>query len=265
MTRESRRTANIGGGSITYRVQGDGPPLVLLSTLGGTWIRQVPELSQQFTVITYDMRGFGDSPTADGGFPANAEHADDLARLLDALGLARASVAGLSHGGLVAQHFALRHPERVDRLALVATFGRPGNSTGIFLNMLNGFLDRDDLPNFWEVLKSFLFSAAGWERMTRMEAHLRRAMFDQYTTAALSSIYGQAREHDLLAALGAVRCPTLVVGGAEDMLFPPPVTEALAAAIPGASLEMLPAAHVPPVEAPLPFNKVVTEFFRTDR
>ncbi|MYT09043.1 MULTISPECIES: alpha/beta fold hydrolase [Streptomyces] len=260
----TRQTLELGNGAISYRTQGEGPPLVLVSTLAGTWIRQIPELSQHFSVITYDMRGFGDSPSSQG-FPSNAEHADDLDRLLEELGIPRASVLGLSHGGLVAQHFALRHPHRVHRLALVATFGRPGSSTGIFLNMLNGFLDRDDLPNFWEVLKSFLFSAAGWERMTRMETHLRRAMFDQYTVAALRSIYGQAREHDLLAALGAIHSPTLVIGGAEDMLFPPSVTEALAAAIPGASLELLPAAHVPPVEAPLPFNKIVTEFFGAER
>ncbi|MFD0391950.1 alpha/beta fold hydrolase [Streptomyces nogalater] len=76
--------------------------------------------------------------------------------------------------------------------------------------------------------------------MTRMEGPLRSAMFDQYTTAALRSIYGQAREHDLQSALGTVRVPTLVIGGAEDMLFPPAVTEALAAAIPGSSLEFLP-------------------------
>ncbi|WP_413803248.1 alpha/beta fold hydrolase [Streptomyces iranensis] len=260
----TRRTMDLGNGRIRYRIQGEGPPLVLVSTLAGTWIRQIRQLSQHYSVLTYDMRGFGDSPCR-RGFPSNAEHADDLDRLLETLGIPRASVLGLSHGGLVVQHLALRHPHRVRRLGLVATFARPGGSAGIFLKMLNGFLDRDDLPNFWEVLKSFLFSAAGSERMVRMETHLRRAMFDRYTTAALRSIYGQAREHDLLAELCAVRCPALVIGGEQDMLFPPSVTEELAAAIPGASLELLPAAHVPPVEAPLPFNKIVTEFFGVER
>ncbi|MFD0391949.1 alpha/beta fold hydrolase [Streptomyces nogalater] len=84
-----------------------------MSTLAGTWMRQSSELSKHFTVLTYDMRGFGDSPSAQDGFPSNAEHADDLARLLDILDLPEASVLGLSHGGLVAQHFVLRHPQRV--------------------------------------------------------------------------------------------------------------------------------------------------------
>lgn len=250
----------VPGGAIRYRVRGEGPPLVLLSTLSGSWLRQVPELGHSFQIVTYDMRGFGDSPSI-GGFPTNAEHADDLAALLDGLGLPTAIVVGMSHGGLVAQHFAAKYADRLAGLALVSTFAAPHGPTLLLLRMLYGFLERDDLANFWEVLKSFLFSAAGAEFLRRREQTLKRAMFDQYDVASLRSIYGQALEHDSRNWFGGVTCPTLVVGGAEDMLFPPVLTEQLAALVAGSRLALLPAAHIPPVEAPRPFNRLLLEMF----
>jgi 3-oxoadipate enol-lactonase len=251
----------VHGGSISYRIRGEGPPIALVATLGGTWMRQWPTLARHFTVLTYDMRGFGASPSATG-FPANEEHADDLAALLDALGMAQATVVGLSHGGLVAQHFAVRHPGRLSGLALVATFAKARKSTLLFLEMLYEFLERDDLENFWRVLRAFLFSAAGHDLLVSREAALRRAMFDQYSTASLRSIYGQALTHDLLDAdLSRIHCPALVVGGQEDMLFPPFLTSELASVVPGARMELLPAAHVPPVEEPKLFNELLLELF----
>ena len=252
---------DIPGGAIRLRRKGAGPPLVLLSTLAGGWMRQVPELSRDFTVITYDMRGFGGSPS-DRGFPTNAEHAADLAALLDRLDLPRATVVGQSHGGLVAQHFAAGYPGRLAGLGLVATFSCPHGPTRLLLRMLHGFLERDDLANFWQVLRAFLFTADGAELLARRETALKQAMFDQYDTAALRSIYGQAIEHDSSGWFAAVDCPALVVGGAQDMLFPPELTERLAAEVPGARLELLPAAHVPPVEAHRDVNRLVRETFR---
>lgn len=250
----------LDGGSIRYRLRGSGRPLILLATLSGSWLRQVPTLSRHFSVLTYDMRGFGDSPS-NMGFPTNAEHADDLATLLDVLRMDKAVVVGMSHGGLVAQHFAAKHAERLAGLGLVATFAAPHGPTLLLLRMLNGFLDRNDLTGFWEVLKSMLFSATGAPAMLRREAALRRAMFDQYDVAALSSIYQQALEHDSREWFGGLLCPTLVVGGAEDILFPPVLTETLAGLVPGARMELLPAAHIPPVEAAPRFNELVLETF----
>ncbi|ROO50971.1 3-oxoadipate enol-lactonase [Micromonospora sp. Llam0] len=251
---------DVPGGVLRYRVRGDGPPLILLSTLSGGWTRQVPELSREFTVVTYDMRGFGDSPSSTG-FPSNAEHADDLTVLLDHLGLPTAVVVGMSHGGLVAQHFAAKYAERLVGLGLVATFAAPHGPTQLLLRMLYGFLERDDLANFWEVLRCFLFTARNAGFLLRRETGLKQAMFDQYQTASLRSIYGQAIEHDSRDWFGGLSCPTVVVGGAEDMLFPPILAERLAGQVPGSRLVMLPAAHIPPVETPRPFNQLLLQMF----
>lgn len=251
----------VPGGGIFYRVVGDGPPLVLLTTLSGSWMRQVPVLREHFRVVTYDLRGFGESPSSTG-FPANTEHADDLAAVLDHLHLPAATVVGLSHGGLVAQHFAARHPHRLTGLGLVATFGQTHPQTRILLRMLYGFLERDDVQGFWEVLKAFLFTEQGTETLRRREGALRRAMFDQYDAASLRNIYGGALEHDGSRLFGrATGFPTLVVGGQEDILFPPVLTQRLAALLPGSRLEMLPSAHLPPVEAPDEFNSVLLDTF----
>jgi 3-oxoadipate enol-lactonase len=253
-------TAELANGSISYRLRGEGPLLVLLSTIAGTWARQLPVLSRHFTVLTYDLRGFGRSPSATG-FPTNEEHADDLAALLSLLGSSQAGVLGLSQGGMIGQYFAIRHPDRLSRLGLVATHARARNSTKLFLQMLIGFLERDDLPNFWEVLKAFLFSADNAETVLRREATLRAAIFDQYTSASLHNIYDQVLVHDSTPWLGRIRCPTLVVAGEEDMLYGPPIASEIAGLIPGSRLSLLPAAHVPPVEIPRLFNELAIEFF----
>lgn len=251
---------DLNGGHIEFRTKGEGEPLVLLSTLSGSWMRQLPVLSKKFQVISYDMRGFGDSPSATG-FPTNAEHADDLALLLESLGVERATVIGLSHGGMVAQHFAAKHGERLAGLGLVSTIASAHGPTYMLLRMLQGFLIRDDIIGFWEVLKSMMFSQAGAETLYRRESAFRRAMFDQYDCAALHSIYGQALEHDSKAWFGRLDCPSLVVGGQEDILFPPAVTRELADLLPSSRMELLPAAHFPPLEAWRDFNDLVIDTF----
>lgn len=253
-------TVELGNGEIRYRLAGEGPVLVLLSTIAGTWVRQLPALSKEFTVLSYDVRGYGQSPSA-AGYPSNEEHADDLAELTEKLGFPRVSVVGLSQGGMIAQHFAVRHPGRLNGLGLVATHAKARNSTKLFLQMLIGFLERDDLQNFWEVLKAFLFSADNAERVLAREAALRESIFNQYTTESLHVIYDQVMLHDSTPWLGDIRSPTLVVAGQEDMLYGPPIASEIASLVPGARLELLPAAHVPPVETPRLFNDLIVDFF----
>jgi len=86
-----------------------------------------------------------------------------------------------------------------------------------------------------------------------------------HDTSALRSIYGQAVEHDSTGWFSGVACPSLVVGGAEDILFPRVLTERLASQLPGSRLELLPAAHLPPVEVPRPFNDLVLATFPSSR
>ena len=252
-------TIQITNGTIQYSIRGDGPPLILLTTIAGTWTAQLP-LSKHFTVLKYDLRGFGGS-TSDRGFPTNEEHADDLAEILDKLQMPQAHLIGLSQGGMVSQYFALRHPDRLLKLGLVATHAKAKDSTLLFLRMLLGFLERDDVANFWEVLKAFLFSAQNAETVLRREEALKQAVMNRYTAKSLRNIYEQVMVHDSTEWLHKIDCPTLVIAGQDDLLYGQPIATEISKRIPGARLEMLPAAHVPPVETPVLFNNLVVEFF----
>src|ERR671920_2644296 len=114
-------TVQANGQELYYELHGDGPPLILVMGIGydsSLWtLAQVPVLSTQFQVILVDNRDAGRSSTADHPYKI-ADMADDLAGLLDALGIQRSHLLGLSMGGMIAQEFALRHGDRLDRLAL---------------------------------------------------------------------------------------------------------------------------------------------------
>src|SRR3954470_14956880 len=113
------------GVALRYEVTGAGPPLCLIIGYrlhGAAWPDVfVESLAQRFSVLTFDNRGTGlsDKPADDYGIPTMAA---DVIGLLDGLGWARAHVLGFSIGGAIAQELAIRHPERVNRLVLFATF-----------------------------------------------------------------------------------------------------------------------------------------------
>lgn len=254
-------TVELPGGRLAYQLTGEGPVLCLVTTLSGVWSRQVRRLQRHFRVLVYDMRGFGQS-ISNTGMPSNEQHATDLELLIERLGLHDVTVVGLSHGGIVSQHLALRQPSSLARLVLVATLGKPIGPTRLFLQMLDGFLAQGRKEDFWQVLKFFLISERSFDRVMRHEALFRRVMFEQYTAEMLHDIYSGALKHDALDQLASVHVPTLVIGGREDMLFPPSITEALAAAIPGAELCYLNTAHVPPVEDPDGFETALLRFLQ---
>src|SRR3954466_9805909 len=114
-------TVHANGQQLYYEVHGDGPPLVLVMGIGydcSLWtLAQVPALSTQFRVVLVDNRDAGRSSRATHPY-CIADMADDLAGLLDALGIQRSHLLGLSMGGMIALEFAIRHGDRLDRLGV---------------------------------------------------------------------------------------------------------------------------------------------------
>jgi 3-oxoadipate enol-lactonase len=226
----------------------EAPVVVLSSSLGTTremWRAQVPALAEAFRVVAYDHRGHGASPVPPGPY-AVADMGADVVALLDALGVERAHVCGLSLGGMLGMWLGIHHPERVDRLVLCCTFARnvpdaPWDEriasvrAGGVGAVADGVVARWLTPEF-----------AGRDPVTRdwLRGMLAAQPADGYAAACAA-----VRDMDLLDGLGAIRAPTLVIGGAQDLSAPRASVEAVAAAIPGARLELLePAAHLANVE-----------------
>ena len=118
---------SIGDAELATWSHGDGPPVLLVSGLGGRavfWDPVVPALSRTFRLITHDHRGTGASTKSIMTYSV-AQMAGDVLALMDALGIEKAHMVGHSTGGAITQHIALHHPERLDKIVLSATWPGP--------------------------------------------------------------------------------------------------------------------------------------------
>jgi 3-oxoadipate enol-lactonase len=228
---------------------GAGPPVLLIMGLGMNstgWWRTIPVLAEAgLRVIAFDNRGVGRSERPPGPYTV-AEMADDAVAVLDAAGVDRVHVYGISLGGMIAQEVALRHPERVRALVLGATTAG-GDAFVPAAPEIVAFLQlRAQMTAEHAVWASVPINYAprtrleGGDRIAQDVARrLRFPVESEYYSAQLAAANG----HD--ARVEEIRAPTLVVHGEEDVLIPPVNGERLAAAIPGAELSMWPgAAHL---------------------
>jgi pimeloyl-ACP methyl ester carboxylesterase len=247
-----------GGVRIHYRVVGDGTDnVVLVQGLGLSsrfWFEQ-PELlredrARSYRVLTLDNRGTGQSDKPRP--PYRMGHmADDVIAVMDAAGMRRAVVVGISMGGMIAQHVALRHPKRVDGLVLLATtpglpHGRlPGPGALATLLSMPFLVKRDGLRFLAKILLTEDQVANAAELMSDWPAALRAervpplAFVGQLTAILLHSTGFRLPKLDI---------PVVVVGAEQDVLVPAACSRTLAALIPHAELEMLSAtAHGIPI------------------
>jgi pimeloyl-ACP methyl ester carboxylesterase len=247
--------------AIYYEVCGDGPPLVFAHGAGGNtlvWWQQVPQFARRHRVLTFDHRGFGRSPCADGH--AQARHfADDLTAVLDHAGIDRAALVCQSMGGWTGMQLARARPDRVAALVLSGT--PAGVLTPSVLGALQGIVQaaaRMDRVPAWNEPHSAL-AADVFERDPE-----RGFLYAQLSALNPPGALARLALDEVMTDPGALAdwsIPTLLVGGEQDGLFPPDVLAGVAAAIPGARLEVLPyAGHSPYFETPDEFNRVVGEF-----
>lgn len=250
---------------LTFHVQisgrDDAPPLLMLHSLGTSlhvWDEQAAALAARFRVIRPDLRGHGLTGVTPGPYSIEGMARDVLA-LLDALGIARAHVAGLSIGGMIAQALAALAPARVaslmlcdtamaippaglwhERAALVRARGMEA--------VLEPVLARWVTPDF-----------LGSPEADGLRAMLRRTDPEGYAGAAEA-----IAADDRSPATATLRIPAVVLLGAADAATPLAAAEALRAAIPGARLAVIPAsAHIPTVEQPELVSEALLRFLET--
>ncbi|MFQ5556050.1 MAG: alpha/beta fold hydrolase [Acidimicrobiales bacterium] len=247
-------------GPIAWRELGSGPDtVVFLHGLGLTrtsWDQQLRALADRFRCVAWDMPGYGAS---DPAVPLTFERiADAVVELLDQLGATTAHLVGLSFGGMHALHTALRHPHRVERLVLLDTssvFGLDGTDPDSWRRRRLEPLDRGLTPA--DIARDVLTSVGGpaveGATLDRLAGSMARISPD-----GLRAAVECLPSHDVTNRLHEISAPTLVVVGELDRETPIRYSEALAAAIPDARLEILPrVGHLTPAEAPEEVNRLV--------
>jgi 3-oxoadipate enol-lactonase len=237
----------------------DGAPVLLAGSLGTThrmWDPQVAALTAAGRrTIAYDQRGHGASPVPPGPYTIDDLGRDALA-LLDHLGLERAAFVGLSIGGMVGQWLAANAPERITRLVLLCTTAHfpspdPWRERAATVRRAGTVgVVADAVVARWLTEP---FAAAHPRLVAGFKAMMSGQPPDGY--AACCDALATLDERD---ALRRIRAPTLVVGGAQDAAIPIEHQRALAAAIPGARLEVLdPGAHVVSAERADDVNAII--------
>lgn len=263
------------GARLAYGVRGaQGSPVLLLMGFampGRAWVHQVGPLATAHRVAFYDHRGAGNTRAPTGAY-SMALLAGDAARLLDHLGWDRAHVVGVSMGGMVAQHLALAHPERLRSLTLMVTHAgglsmQPPTPRGL-LRFVQVNLARSAGPRF-EALEQLLFPADYLARCDRawLRAVLERDHDASITKGQRLSQLAAVLRHDTRARLGELgRHPTLVVKAERDVLIRPRASDVLHRRIPGARLRVFPGAgHGVIRQCPAELNQsLLAHFARAD-
>jgi pimeloyl-ACP methyl ester carboxylesterase len=254
----------VDGLTIHFVQRGVGPHLVLLHGIGGNtnlWRAQLEGLSDGFTVTAWDAPGYGGSADPDDGNWEMADYAGRLAGLLDQLGIERAHIMGQSWGGILAQEFYRRHPERVRSLVLSDTSAGGGAQPAAereaalqarltaLATMTPAELARQRAP-------VLLTIEAPASLVAEVEAVLAEIHPVGYRMAAIASSNADTRD-----VLPTVSVPTLIIAAEHDRVVAPARARELHAAIPGSRLVMIDqAGHLPCVEQPEVYNAAVREF-----
>jgi 3-oxoadipate enol-lactonase len=259
-----------GRTQLHWESTGEGEPVLLIMGLGlsgGAWWRTVPVLARRLRVITFDNRGVGSSRAFSHAYTTDAM-ADDAATVLEAAGVERAHVYGISLGGMVAQKLALRHPERVRSLVLGATSPggpravRPEPEVAAFfrrrLRMAPEEAARASVPiNYGPRCRE--------AHLDRIEEDIVQRLAHPFSSSAYRAQLFAAAWHNSLGALSGISVPTLVVHGQLDRVIPVANAHLIADRVPGARLRILEeAGHLYPTEEPKA-DVAIARFFAQQR
>lgn len=254
------RHATLAGRAMAFADHGDRPPLLLVHGFPldhSLWLPQLDALSATRRVIAPDLAGFG--ATGGAGHESLDGHADDLAALLDHLGIDRAVVNGLSMGGYIAFAFWRRHRARVAGLVLTCTRAAADSEAaraGRYQSIVS--IEADGVgPLADAMVPKLVTPAAPADVRSMVDAMVRR----QPARGVADALRAMSARPDSTPDLAGITVPTLVVAGADDVIVPAAEAAAMAAAIPGAGLVTIPGAgHLANLEEPGAYNAALRAF-----
>jgi pimeloyl-ACP methyl ester carboxylesterase len=262
-----RGTLDRPGCRLYYEIHGSGPFLFFAHGLGGnhlSWWQQVPHFRDRYTCVTFAHRGFAPSSAPPDG-PDPADYAGDLAALVEHLGAHDLRIVAQSMGGWTALEYALANPEKMRTLVLASTAGPIARVPSLFA-------DPDQLPA-WErkaaaesrELQAANIHVAGGRRLAGEQgaAHFLYQEID--ALSGVDKVKLRQKLHESMTrpadALRTLTVPTLWLTGDEDIVYPPFLSDILAALMPNARVAQLRGTgHSVYFERPAEFNRIVDEF-----
>jgi 3-oxoadipate enol-lactonase len=252
----------VGDIEIHFVERGSGRPLLLvpgIPAIASDWAPLAERLSDTRRVIAYDNRGSGESTVTPGPYSA-AGLAADAVGLLDALGIERADVFGMSLGGMIAQELALGWPARVDRLVLGCTHCGLDHASPPVREAGRAFqLKTDDWAERMRALAPFAFSASPDSKL--LAAFVEKKSADVQDPAGYAGQIAAALSHDTYDRLPQIAAPTLILTGDDDRVIPGASSEVLHERIPGSRLEVVRGAgHLFFLERPEESLRLLEEF-----
>jgi 3-oxoadipate enol-lactonase len=258
--------AHVNGVDLYYELHGSGSDAVVLNNgiIASTksWVYLLPVLAPHFRVLVYDMRGQGQSQKWREGDPDYtwATHASDLAALLDALGIDRAHIGGISYGGELTMVFALRYPERCKKLFVADSVSYVAPSLRAIVESWVLAAETGDHEGFYRSTWMWNFGEQFFgEKYDFLASRIEAARaLDLPSVIQLCRCFNTL---DITAQLGSIQQPACVIVGEQDILKPRHYSQTIARAMPNAECHLIPdAGHASFWEQPASFNSIVLGF-----
>jgi len=262
---------SVNGLKLYYEIEGDGEPVVLIPGFAAgrwIWFKQTEDLSRNFRVIIFDPRGVSVSDKPEGQQTITLL-ADDIAHLLETIGIESAHIVGASFGGFVAQEFVLKYPAMTRKLVLCCTsFGGPNHIVPA-PETLEAIASTKGL-NSEERMRANLLLAFTPEYVQTQGDEIDRIVHLRATNEVPEHIYlsqlQAAMSFNAESRLEAIRSSTLVLSGDADIIVPVQNSRNLAAKIPGAKLQIVEGgSHTFFIEQAAEFNNILINFLLDQR
>jgi 3-oxoadipate enol-lactonase len=252
-----------------YEIHGEGTETITflngltMSTVA--WAAQLKDFAPHFRVLLLDMRGQGQSDqTAEDVYPVSRQ-ADDLAHLLDKLGIEKTHLFALSYGGIVAQHFALQYPERLGKLLLADTLAWSDEVNRALHDAIVMAWDAGGTRLRFRVMLPLTFGA-GFLKVAAKVIPVLEQMAEALPWPGTKAMMMGVLDHDLRERLKDIRAKTLLIFGEEDRFTPIYQAKLLEAGIPGAVLRLISGVgHAAPLENPPAVDRLALAFFRGEQ
>ncbi len=235
---------------------------ILMST--ASWAFQTPVLSKHYRLLLYDCRGMWQSEHPPGPYSMET-HVDDLAALLDGLGIERAHVGGISYGGEVSLTFALRHPERTRSLIVADAVSHVEPQLRIVVQGWIGAARMGNAQLFFDATVPWNFSSRFILQNPELleQALSRYALLDYPAVVRLCECF---LAFDVTERLGEIVAPTCVIVGQEDILKGRAYAETIAGGIAEAEFHLVSrSGHATCWEQPQVFNSILLGFLARQR